>query len=290
MFDTPASASASPPGVPRYAVFGHPVAHSRSPWIHARFAAQCRIALRYEAIDAAPAAFADALAHFAAQGGRGANVTLPLKGHAAVLCAELAPAAQRASSVNTLRLRADGRWRGDNTDGVGLVRDIAERWRRDVRGRRVLLLGAGGAAQGVVDALLDAGVDTLTIANRDPARADALADRIGEPARVHTVYWDGLADAGMFDLVVNATSAGHQGAGLNLPFALLGARSMAYDMNYGAAAVDFTAWARAAGCEDVFDGLGMLIEQAAAAFEIWHGLRPDTDEVYRALREDMARR
>ena len=215
---------------------------------------------------------------------RGATVASPPTTHTPI-----AAAAQRAQSVNTLSLRADGRWRGDNTDGIGLVRDIAERWRRDLRGRRVLLLGAGGAAQGVVYDLLESGIDALTIANRDPTRADALADRIGEPARVHTAYWADLAEAGMFDLVVNATSAGHRGARLDLPFALLGPRSMAYDMNYGAAAVDFLAWARAAGCEDVFDGLGMLVEQAAAAFEIWHGVRPDTEEVYAALRESMAR-
>lgn len=289
MRENDAPADTASEAAPRYAVFGHPIAHSRSPWIHARFAAQCRIAMRYEAIDADAEGFAARLAHFAAHGGRGANITLPLKGVAARLCAELGTAAQRANSVNTLSLRADGRWRGDNTDGLGLVRDIAERLRRDLRARRVLILGAGGAAQGVVYALLDSGIESLTIANRDAARADALADRIGDPVRVHTLYWSDLREAGMFDLVLNATSAGHQGARLDLPFALLGARSMAYDMNYGAAAVEFLAWARAAGCADVFDGLGMLVEQAAAAFEIWHGVRPDTAEVHAALRADMAR-
>ena len=268
----------------RHAVFGWPVAHSRSPWIHARFGEQTGIPITYEAIEADVDAFPKALEAFARAGGTGANVTLPLKGVAASLCSELGDAAKRAGVVNTLTRRRDGTWRGDNTDGVGLITDIAERQRIDVRGRRALVLGAGGAVQGVVDALLEAGVTEIVLANRTPGRADAIADRIGDPSRVHTRYWDSLGDAGVFELIVNGTAAGHSGQPLRLPFSLAMQRTLAYDLNYGKAAVDFLAWARAAGCPYVFDGLGMLVEQAAEAFRLWHGVRPDTGPVFQQLR------
>lgn len=273
--------------VARYAVFGHPIAHSQSPAIHLRFAAQVGVALRYDAIDATPERFAESLAHFAAHGGRGANVTLPLKELAATLCSELGTAARIAGAVNTLTRRGDG-WRGDNTDGDGLVLDITARHGLDLRGRRALLLGAGGAARGVAPALLDAGIAELVIANRSPERADALADRIGQPGRAHTRYWSDLGSAGAFDLILNATSAGRNGGSFDLPASLLGARCLCYDLSYGEAAVPFLAWARSRGAAQAFDGLGMLIEQAAVAFELWHGRRPDTDPVHVMLRTRSA--
>lgn len=270
------------PQVARYAVFGHPVAHSKSPFIHKRFAAENHKAIDYRAIDAAPEAFPAALARFAAEGGRGASVTLPLKALAAAQCATLGEAARRTGVVNTLTRKGDA-WHGDNTDGAGLVADIAERWRLDLRGRRVLVLGAGGAVAGVLFDLLEAGVDHVTIVNRTPERADALADRIGEPARVGTAYWKDLGTLGAFDFVLNGTSAARHGQRLELPVSIVAPRALAYDMNYGEAAIDFLAWARAAGFEYVHDGLGMLVEQAALAFRIWHGVRPDTEAVYREL-------
>lgn len=266
-----------------YAVFGQPIAHSQSPAIHRMFAAQSGIALQYDAIEAGPAEFGDRLARFAAAGGRGANVTLPLKEAAAGLCATLGSAARIAGAVNTLTRSGDG-WRGDNTDGDGLVRDITDHLGQDLRGRRTLLLGAGGAARGVAPALLDAGIEELVIANRSPERADALADRIGQPRRAHTRYWNDLSRAGAFDLIVNATSAGRSDAGLDLPSRLIGTRCLCYDLSYGEAATAFLAWARSAGALQAIDGLGMLIEQAAAAFERWHGERPDTVPVHAALR------
>ncbi|HLU12364.1 MAG TPA: shikimate dehydrogenase [Arenimonas sp.] len=267
----------------RYAVFGHPVAHSLSPRIHAAFAAQFGMALEFAAIDAPPDQFEQFLARFAASGGRGASVTLPLKELALRLCAETSARARRAGAVNTLLHRDDGSWYGDNTDGIGLVHDLTERHRLDLRGRRVLLLGAGGAARGVAPALLDAGIGELWIVNRTSEKADALADALGEPGRVHTRYWKDLGQLGGFDMLVNATSAGRGGGGLDLPFSLAGNRALAVDLNYGEAAVSFIAWAGAAGIEHRFDGLGMLVEQAAEAFALWHGKRPDTDEVYDAL-------
>lgn len=268
-----------------YAVFGHPVSHSLSPRIHQAFARQTGIELQYTAIDAAPEAFAQVLDTFVASGGKGANVTLPLKEAAFALCATSSSRAQRAGAVNTL-VRNDGRWHGDNTDGSGLVRDLTERLGLDLRGRRTLLLGAGGSARGVAPALLDAGVSELIVVNRTPERADALADALGEPERAHSRYWGDLADAGDFALIVNATSAARNGVyEMALPFSLSTPRTLAVDLNYGEAAIPFQAWARVAGCRDVTDGLGMLVEQAAASFELWHGLRPETAPVYAALRD-----
>lgn len=271
---------------PLYAVFGHPVEHSLSPWIHQRFAAQLRRSLRYEAIDVAPGRLADALARFAAQGGTGANVTLPLKAEALALALEASDVARRVGAANTLTRIADG-WRADNTDGRGLIADLAERHRLDLRGRRVLLLGAGGAAHAAAFALLDAGIDELYIVNRTPERADRLADRIGQPDRVHTRYWQDLDRLGSFDLIVHATSAGHGGGALALPGSIVGSRCVCYDMSYSLAAVPFLAWARAAGAQQALDGLGMLVEQAAESFHIWHGVRPETDEVLEALRAHL---
>ena len=269
----------------RYAVFGHPVAHSLSPRIHAAFAQQTGIALEYTAIDAAPHGFVAALDRFADDGGAGANVTLPLKEAAFAICAQTTDRARRAGAVNTLT-RNEGQWHGDNTDGAGLVRDLTGRHGLDLRARRALLLGAGGAARGVAPALLDAGISELIIVNRTAERADALADALGEPERAHSRYWQDLGDLGDFSLIVNATSASRQDQGaFTLPFHLATPRTLAVDLNYGEAAIPFLAWARAAGCHDAVDGLGMLVEQAAEAFEHWHGVRPDTDPVYAALRD-----
>ena len=269
----------------RYAVFGHPVAHSLSPRIHAAFAQQAGIALEYTAIDAAPHDFVAALDRFADDGGAGANVTLPLKEAAFAICAQTTDRARRAGAVNTLT-HTEGQWHGDNTDGAGLVRDLTGRHGLDLRARRALLLGAGGAARGVAPALLDAGISELIIVNRTAERADALADALGEPDRAHSRYWRDLGDLGDFSLIVNATSASRQDQGaFTLPFHLATPRTLAVDLNYGEAAIPFLAWARAAGCHDAVDGLGMLVEQAAEAFEHWHGVRPDTDPVYAALRD-----
>jgi shikimate dehydrogenase len=198
------------------------------------------------------------------------------------LCTTLSDRALRAGAVNTILRSSDG-WHGDNTDGIGLVHDLTERRRLDLRGRRVLLLGAGGAARGVAPALLDAGIAELWIVNRTAEKAEALADAQGDPARVHTRYWADLSNLGSFDMIVNATSAGRGDGGLTLPSSLAASRSLAVDLSYGEAAIAFMAWAGAAGCGYRFDGLGMLVEQAAEGFELWHGIRPQTDPVYDAL-------
>jgi shikimate dehydrogenase len=271
----------------QFAVFGHPISHSLSPQIHHAFGQQFGIELDYRAIDAAPEAFAEAVRRFFLDGGRGANVTLPHKAAAFALANQRSESATRVGSANVLTLQRDGTLAAHNTDGDGMVRDITERHSTDLRGHTALLLGAGGAARGVAWHLLDAGVATLTIVNRSPEPADALADAIGDPARAHTRYWHDLSDIGSFDLIINATSAGVLGTALQLPFSLVGARALCYDLSYGAAAGSFLAWAKTAGARYAFDGLGMLVETAADAFELWHGKRPDTDPVYHALRQQF---
>lgn len=273
----------------RYAVFGHPIAHSLSPRIHRAFAAQFGGEIDYAPIDAPPEDFTAQLAAFRARGGVGGNVTLPLKAQAFAACAQVSDYAARTGVANTLEALPGAGWRGHNTDGPGLVADLTARHGLDLRSRDVLLLGAGGAAQGVAFALLDAGVRSLTIANRTAARADALADRIGQPGRVHVRYWGDLGASGSYNLVLNGTAAGVTGGSIDLPFAIVAPRTVCYDLAYGKAATGFLAWARAAGAAQALDGLGMLVEQAALAHEIWFARRPDTDAVHAVLRAELDR-
>lgn len=267
--------------LPRYAVFGHPIAHSLSPRLHALFAAQCGIALEYVAIDAAPDAFADEVHAFFAANGRGANVTLPHKAAAFALADVYSPTARRLGVANVLTRLPDGRIEADSNDGAGMLADMCGRCGIDPRGRDVLLLGAGGAARAAAFALLDAGVQNMVVANRTLARAQALVDALSGPVRA--LRWDALDRSGAFDLIINATSAGVQRAALALPASLARAGTVAYDLSYGAAARPFLDWANGAGCAAAFDGLGMLVETAAASFERWHGVRPDTRRGFEAI-------
>ena len=267
---------------PRYAVFGQPVAHSLSPRIHAMFAEELGIALDYRAIETGRSDFAATLRAFAEHGGQGANVTLPLKQVAYATCVAASDRARRARSVNTL-VRDGDAWRGDSTDGEGFVRDVEARHGFALRDRTCLVLGAGGAARAVAFAIADAGAKRIAIANRTYANAAALADAIGGSAGA--LEWDAMAGAGPFDLVVHATAAGHEGESTALP-ASISPRAFCYDLSYGNAAAPFVRWARDSGAERVADGLGMLVEQAAASFAIWHSRTPDTAPVYDALRRE----
>ncbi len=261
----------------RYAVIGHPVAHSRSPRIHALFAAQTGQDLTYEAILAPLDGFAATLRAFAAAGGRGANVTVPFKEEACRLADRRSPRAQAAGAANTLSFAEDG-IAADNTDGAGLVRDLSANLGVTLAGKRILLLGAGGAARGVILPLLDARPAELTIANRTEAKAIALA-----------AAFPGTTGCGLpplagrsYDVVINATSAGLADATLPLADELFAPGCLAYEMVYGRE-TPFMAQARRAGARTA-DGMGMLVEQAAEAFLVWRGIRPDTDPVLRELR------
>jgi len=259
----------------RYAVIGNPVAHSKSPWIHAEFARATGQDIDYGRVEAPRGGFAAAVQAFRAAGGKGLNVTLPFKEEAFALCAEASPRARAARAVNTLAFREEVF--GDNTDGAGLVRDLAQNLHVSMKGCRVLLLGAGGAAQGVVGALLDAGAGALVVANRTVSRAQALAGRFpGVAAR----GFEGLE--GAFDIIVNATSAGLDDAALPLPPGVLRPGVLAYEMVYGRD-TPFLAAARAAGARPS-DGLGMLVEQAAESFFVWRGVRPATGALLERLR------
>jgi shikimate dehydrogenase len=261
----------------RYAVIGHPVLHSKSPWIHAEFARATRQDLDYRAIEAPLDSFERTADAFRASGGRGANVTLPFKEAAYRYCAATSARAQAAGAVNTL-LFEGGKARGDNTDGAGLVRDLTANLGVALAGRRVLVMGAGGAARGVLAPLLEAGVARIAIANRTAERARALA------ARFPGSWGGGYAElaAQSFDLIVNATSAGLAGELPALPPAVFAPGALAYEMVYGRD-TPFLELARGAGAR-VADGSGMLVEQAAESFLLWRGLRPDTRAVLAALR------
>lgn len=274
--------------IPHYAVLGHPVAQSLSPQIHAAFGQQLGIALTYLALDTEESGLAATLARFASAGGLGANVTVPDKAEAAGLAHVLSQRARRAGVANTLALR-DGAWHGDNTDGSGLVRDLRERRGLDLHGLRVLMLGAGGAAQGVAPALLDAGIAQLVVANRTRSRAYDLIDRLGDAGRTRACTLREITGMGDFDLIVQATSAGHDGGLPALPDLVPRVDTVCVDLNYGRAALAFMAWAHQHDVQQAFDGLGMLVEQAADAFEIWHGQRPDTEPVYTQLRMSAGR-
>ncbi len=266
----------------RYCVFGNPVGHSKSPAIHAAFAAQCRQDLSYEAILVPKSGFADSVQHFVASGGRGANVTVPFKEEACRLATRLTARAGIAGAVNTLLFNGP-EMLGDNTDGAGLLRDLTVNLACRITGQRLLVLGAGGAARGVVAPLLDAAPATLVIANRSAARAHDLAQRFAGTTVLCACAYPELAGQS-FDLVINATSASLAGELPPLPTCVFAPGSLAYDMMYGQDDTPFLAFARGQGAARVADGLGMLVEQAAEAFQLWRGLRPESAPVMRMLR------
>lgn len=267
----------------RYAVIGNPIAHSKSPAIHAAFAAQTEQDLSYEALLAPLDGFADAVAAFRASGGRGMNITVPFKEEAWRLADRLTERARLAGAVNTFVFSDDVL--GDNTDGAGLVRDLETLGCR-LPGTRVLLLGAGGAARGVILPLLDAGVARLFIANRTADKAHALQAQFASRDRRGALGAGGWADTAEapYDVVINATSASLSDEAPPLPAGLYAPDSLAYDMVYGRGLTAYLKQAREQGAARLADGLGMLVEQAAEAFALWRGVRPDTAAVRATLR------
>jgi shikimate dehydrogenase len=266
-----------------YAVFGNPIAHSKSPAIHSAFAQACGQDLIYEARLAAVDGFKQAISAFRAVGGKGANVTVPFKEEAYRLCTHLSERAARAGAVNTLVFSGDEIF-GDNTDGAGLVRDITQNIGCTLAGKRILLLGAGGASRGVIAPLLAEQPAALFVANRSPDKAEALVASFSDIAVAREgkagISYDGgnfgKTAGKSFDLVINATSASLSGERIPLPPGVFAAGALAYDMMYGKGDTPFMAQAREEGAVRCADGLGMLIEQAAEAFFVWRGVRPDT--------------
>jgi shikimate dehydrogenase len=269
----------------RYAVVGNPIAHSKSPLIHAAFARQTGERLVYEALLAPLDGFAATVAAFRAAGGRGLNVTVPFKLEAFARADRRSARAQAAGAVNTLAFDEDGVF-GDNTDGAGLVRDLVHNLACPLEGRRILLLGAGGAARGVVLPLLASHPAALTLANRTAAKALTLAETFRPEAGVTALDAGGFAAlAGRrFDVVINATAASLADQAPPLPPGLYAAGALAYDMMYGRGDTPFLAAARRDGATRLADGLGMLVEQAAESFLLWRGVRPDTAPVLADLR------
>jgi shikimate dehydrogenase len=266
-----------------YALFGHPVHHSWSPFIHGMFARQTGQDMQYRLHESAPEQFRhDVLEFMFEQGGSGANVTLPHKRVAADLVNALTPRAQQADAVNTI-LRRGGELIGDNTDGVGLVRDITLNLGVRLAAPRILLLGAGGAARGAIGPLLELQPSTLVIANRTAERATALADEFRGRGNVSGAAFDGIEPLAPFDLLINATSASLKGEVPPIPARAVGPQTTCYDMAYGVGETPFTQWARAQGAGRVAQGWGMLVEQAAEAFLQWRGVRPATQPVLEAL-------
>lgn len=271
-----------------YAVMGNPIAHSKSPQIHTAYARQTRQRMAYRAILVDVGGFAQAVGNFHANGGKGLNVTVPFKQDAWRLADELSERARLAGAVNTLVLRDDNSIYGDNTDGVGLVRDLSENNHCALANQSILLLGAGGAARGVLKPLLDCHPQSLMIANRSADKAIALAAEFREMGAVSGGGFDMLPGKS-FDLIINATAASLAGELPPLPEDVLRPGGVCYDMMYGAGPTPFMSWGRQHGAGRVLDGLGMLVEQAAESFALWRGARPDTATVIVMLREQMSR-
>ncbi|HEX6591294.1 MAG TPA: shikimate dehydrogenase [Moraxellaceae bacterium] len=270
----------------RYCVFGNPVAHSKSPLIHREFARQTGQPVSYEARLAPLDGFAAALAAFWQEGGRGCNVTVPFKEEAWRLAAVRSQRAEKAGAVNTLLLGKDGRVYADNTDGVGLVRDLTQNAGLPLAGRRVLVLGAGGAVRGVLGPLLAQSPAALVVANRTVEKARLLAQLFADEGAVTAAAPADLAGQS-FDLVINGTSASLQGELPPLPAGLFATGALAYDMMYGAHPTVFLQWA-AQQQAATRDGLGMLVEQAAEAFFLWRQQRPQTANLLAELRRQLS--
>ena len=269
----------------RYAVMGNPVAHSKSPRIHVLFAHQFKHHIEYTAIQVDEGGFAQAVEQFRANGGAGLNVTVPFKQEAYRLATHRSERANTAQAVNTLRFEPDGGLFGDNTDGAGLVHDLEKNLGVQLKDKRILILGAGGAVRGVLQPLLHRHPALLVIANRTVSKARDLAGEFAHYGKIEASGFRELKGR-HFDIVINGTAASLKGQVPPLPDNLFTTRALAYDMMYGDKSKPFLDWAAVHGAEQVVDGLGMLVEQAAESYLIWHGVRPDTKLVIERLRAE----
>jgi len=272
-----------------YAVMGNPVAHSKSPAIHEMFANQCDVSLTYGRIQVDTGGFEQAVSHFVAHGGAGLNITVPFKQDAWQMCQRtpntLTPGAMLAEAVNTIGIDNDGVVHGENTDGIGITTDLQKNLQCILKNKRILIIGAGGAVRGVLAPLLDSQPRTLTIVNRTAAKATALAAHFNDNG------YEGISACSLdrveqnYDVVINGTAASLAGELPGVAPNCIGASTLAYDMMYGAEPTLFMKWAKDLGAGKTCDGLGMLVEQAAASFNFWHGKSPDTAPVISSLRK-----
>ncbi|NAX45883.1 shikimate dehydrogenase [Photobacterium halotolerans] len=270
----------------KYVVFGNPIAQSKSPLIHTLFARQTAQDMVYEARLAPVAGFQAAADQFFSAGGRGCNITVPFKEQAFTYATQLTERAQLAGAVNTLKKLDDGGILGDNTDGEGLVQDLL-RNQVAIQGKRILLIGAGGAARGVILPLLAQAPANLVITNRTFTKAEELAAVFAAYGEVAGMALDDLADAQHFDVIINSTSASLSQSLPGIPASLIHPEVVCYDMVYGQEQTTFNQWAETLGARQVIDGLGMLVGQAAESFMLWRGMRPGTEQVLRELRRTL---
>jgi shikimate dehydrogenase len=268
--------------IDRYGVMGYPVSHSRSPVIHRLFALQTGQNLQYELLQVAPDKLEAAIRQFQRTGGKGLNITVPHKSAVARLGDHKTERAATAGAVNTLSFK-DGEIYGDNTDGIGLLRDLAVNLGINVEGANILILGAGGATRGIVGPLLEMNPDSLRIANRTLEKAQALAEHFGRFGPVTACRFSAVPVSEPYDLVINATSAGVQGDTPPYPAAAVTDQTYCYDLSYGLTATPFSTWARDNGAAHSVMGWGMLVEQAAESFNIWRGIRPHTAPVLKQM-------
>lgn len=271
--------------VDRYVVIGNPIAHTKSPRIHRLFAQQTAQDVEYDALLAPLGEFQATLTRFFISGGRGANITVPFKQEAWGLVSRRTVRAQRAGAVNTIIPHSTGELEGDNTDGIGLIRDLVNNHGVTLQGARVVLLGAGGAARGVLGPILDAKPARLIVANRHLARAQELEKEFADGGVIHACRLDDIPEA--VDLIINATSAALVGESLALPPRAVVSHTVCYDMMYANEPTLFMQWAQHHGSSRQMDGLGMLVEQAAEAFRLWRGVSPSTGPVIAQLRREM---
>ena len=266
-----------------YAVVGNPVSHSKSPFIHSKFAAQTQQNLSYETLEAPLCDFELSVKEFFSDAdNKGLNVTVPFKGQAYDLCRQLTTRAQLAGAVNTLFLNAAGELSGDNTDGLGLVKDLVVNHDISLRGKKILILGAGGAVRGVLQPILNELPARVVICNRTLSKVDTLIDMFSGVGLIEKSSFEAIDDS--FDLIINGTSASLSGDVPPLSVVAIGAETICYDMMYNKEETVFNQWARTHGAAECIDGLGMLVEQAAEAFFIWRDVRPDTSELIETLR------
>lgn len=273
--------------IDRYAVFGNPIAHSKSPQIHKLFAEQTNQSLVYTAELAEIGKFAQAVDAFIGNGGKGLNITVPFKEDAWTYANAHSDRAKRAAAVNTLIVQADGTVYGDTTDGVGLVHDLIVNHNVRIKDKDILIIGAGGAARGVLEALLEQQPKSLTITNRTKQKALQLAKDFADMGNIRGCGLDKVNGA-VFDIIINGTSASLQGDLPPLPETIFKPGSCSYDMMYSAQATPFMQWSSDNGAENVFDGLGMLVEQAAESFYLWRGVKPQTAPVIEYIRKLLA--